>query len=303
MTSFASAFVIAGTLLSILAFFLLLHLNRRGKNPPGETTGHVSDGIEEYDNPLPVWWYWWFLLTILFALGYLIYYPGLGNFTGLGNWGQISQLQGEQQQANETFGPIYAEYRGMSLAEIARHPEAMRMGRRMFASNCSVCHGAKAQGSFGFPNLTDQEWLWGNSDEDLMTTISKGRVAAMLPWDEALGYEAVDQVTEYVVHLSGREADSLQVAKGRQHFNTYCIACHGSHGKGNKILGAPDLTNDIWLYGGSRVQIAQVVRRGRHGVMPAFGDRLSEDKVRILAAWVMQLEVKQLEPKQLELGP
>ncbi len=289
MSSFFSVFVIAGTIISLVGFFLLLHLNKTIEKP-GQTTGHNFDGIEEYDNPLPAWWYWWFVLTILYGVGYLIYYPGLGNFEGIGGWSQVGQLEEDQRVADEKFGPIYAQYRGMSLGEVASHPEAVRMGRRMYASNCSVCHGAQGEGSFGFPNLTDEEWMWGNTDDDIITTIRHGRIAAMMPWEDVLGDDGVAEVTEYVLALAGRDdVDQALADKGQVHYGMFCATCHGPQGKGMKVFGAPDLTNEIWLYGNSRLRIAHVVRRGRNGVMPAFEDRLSDDKIRLLAAYVKSL--------------
>lgn len=288
MSTLFSLIVIVGTLGSLIAFFLLLHLNRTISNP-GETTGHNYDGIEEYDNPLPAWWYWWFVLTIVFGVGYLIYYPGLGNFTGLGNWTQISQLEASQREADEKFGPIYAQYRDVPLHDLTQVPAAMKMGRRIFASNCTVCHGADGKGSFGFPDLTDEEWIWGKDDADIKTTIAHGRNAVMMPWEPTIGEEGVKEVTEYVLQLAGREVDATLAEKGTATYNLYCIACHGSEGKGQKVFGAPDLTNEIWLYGNSRDQIAHVIRRGRNGVMPAFSDRLGDDKVHILAGYVKSL--------------
>jgi cytochrome c oxidase cbb3-type subunit 3 len=292
MSTGFSIFVIAGTVLSLIGFFLILFLNRT-ISTPGKKTGHDWDGIEEYDNPLPAWWYWWFILTIVFGVGYLIYYPGLGNYAGIGNWTQISQLEADQAMADEKYGPIYAQYRDMSLDEVAADPAAMNMGARIFASNCTVCHGADGRGSYGFPNLTDSEWQWGNEDEDIKTTLLNGRVAMMIPYEPILGGEGVNEVVEYVTKLAGREVDEALAAKGQQHFNLYCVACHGPEGKGQKIFGAPNLTNEIWLYGGERSRIAHGIKNGRNGIMPAFKERLGEDKIHILAAYIKNLSADQ----------
>lgn len=292
MSTGFSTFVIVGTIVSLIGFFLLLHLNRT-ISKPGQTTGHDFDGIEEYDNPLPAWWYWWFILTIIYSVGYLIYYPGLGNFPGLGNWTQVSQLEEAQAVADAKYGPIYAKYRDMSLDEVAADPAAMNMGARIFASNCTVCHGADARGSYGFPNLTDSEWQWGNKDEDIKATLLNGRVAMMIPYLPILGEEGLDEVVEYVTKLADREVDEPLASKGQQHFNMYCAACHGPDGKGQKIFGAPNLTNEIWLYGGERSRIAHGIRHGRNGIMPAFKERLGEDKIHILAAYVKNLSADQ----------
>lgn len=289
MSTGMSLFVIVGTLGSLLAFFLLLQLNRKA-NKPGETTDHIYDGIEEYDNPLPSWWYWSFVLSIVFALAYLVYYPGLGNFKGLGNWTQVSQLEQEQKRAHEKFDPIFAEYREIPIDKLTDVPAAMKMGRRIFVNNCSVCHGATGAGSFGFPNLTDAEWMWGHADEDIIKTITQGRNANMPAWGDILGDEGVSEVAEYIEQLTGRkDIDSTIASKGKTRFQMYCIACHGADGKGQAVLGAPDLTNEIWLYGNSRKRIEHVIKTGRRGVMPSFNNKLGEDKIHILSAYVKSL--------------
>jgi len=283
-----SIFVMLGTILSMVGFFLLLYMNRKIENP-GETTGHNYDGIEEYDNPLPAWWYWWFILTIVYGAGYLLYYPGLGNYKGISSWSSVGALEQDQVLADAKYGPIYAQYRDYTLDELAATPAAVKMGQRIYASNCAVCHGADGKGSFGFPNLTDEEWLWGNSDEDIHTTILGGRNAFMSSWQGVLGDDGVNEVTEYVLQLAGREVDEELAGKGATHFGLFCVACHGPEGKGNKLFGAPNLTNEIWLYGNSRLRIEHVIKHGRNGVMPAFEQRLGKDKVHIVAGYVRSL--------------
>lgn len=288
MSSMVSLFVILGTLGSLLAFFLILHLNRKvGKQ--NETTGHSYDGIEEYDNPLPAWWYWKFVITIIFAIAYLIYYPGLGNFEGVGGWTSIGEYEQDQIAADEKYGPIYAAYRENSLDEIAADETANNMGRRIFANNCSVCHGADARGSIGFPNLTDSDWLWGGSDDDIKNTLLHGRIGAMPGWLEILGEPGVQDVAEYVLQLSSQEADASMAERGAAQYQTYCLACHGPEGKGNVLLGAPNLTDDVWLYGASKDLIRHNIRFGMNGRMPAFADKLGEDRVRIVAGYVRSL--------------
>jgi len=289
MSTGFSIFVIAGTVLSMIGFFLLLHMNQT-VSKPGEKTGHEWDGITEFDNPLPAWWYWWFVLTLVFGAVYLVYYPGLGNFVGIGNWTQISQLEESQKEADEKFGPLYAQYRDKSLDELADDASALNMGRRIFASNCTVCHGARGEGSLGFPDLTDTEWSWGKDDADIEATIMHGRMAAMIPWEPTIGEEGVAEVTEYVLRLARRDDYDKDLAeKGKVHFDMFCVACHAPDGKGLKIFGAPDLTNDIWLYGGTRHRIADVISNGRTGVMPGFSERLGEDRIHILAGYVKSL--------------
>jgi cytochrome c oxidase cbb3-type subunit 3 len=291
MSSAFSAFVILGSLGSLLLFFLILQMNRTG-NKPGQTTGHSYDGIEEYDNPLPSWWYWGFILTIVYGLGYLAYYPGLGNFPGLSGWTQVGQLEAEQALADERYGPIFAQYREVPLAELATDTVAMKMGRRLFSNNCAVCHGSAATGSFGFPNLTDDEWIWGGDAATIEATILHGRNAVMPAWQNAIGDQGVKVVTEQVLRLAGREVDVALADEGKVHFGMYCAVCHGADGTGQALFGAPNLTNEIWLYGNSRMRIEQVIKHGRNGMMPAFDARLGADKVHILAAYVQSLKKK-----------
>jgi cytochrome c oxidase cbb3-type subunit 3 len=291
MSSAFSAFVIIGTLGSLLIFFLILQMNRTG-NKPGQTTGHSYDGIEEYDNPLPSWWYWGFILTILFGLGYLAYYPGLGNFPGLSGWTQTGQLEAEQELADKQYGPIFAQYREVPLAELATDTVAMKMGRRLFSNNCAVCHGSAGTGSFGFPNLTDAEWIWGGDAAAIETTLLNGRKAVMPAWQDVIGDQGVKAVTEQVIRLAGREVDEALADEGKVHFDMFCVACHGADGTGQVLFGAPNLTNEIWLYGNSRMRIEQVIKHGRNGMMPVFEARLGADKVHILAAYVKSLKRK-----------
>ncbi|MDZ7685086.1 MAG: cytochrome-c oxidase, cbb3-type subunit III [Gammaproteobacteria bacterium] len=291
MSSLVSAIVIIGTLGSIAFFFALLQLNR-SVTKPGETTGHAHDGIEEYDNPLPSWWYWGFVLTMVFSLAYLIYYPGLGNFEGLGNWSQTSELEQAMAQAEEKYSPIFAQYRDIPIDELAANTEAMKIGRRLFSNNCAVCHGAGGTGSYGFPNLTDGEWQWGSSNEQVTATIMNGRTAVMTPFLGALGNKGVRDAASYVMQLAGRDVDEESAARGETHFNSYCVACHGRDGKGNPLMGAPDLTNEIWLYGNSRLRIEHTIKHGRNGMMPAFKGKLGEDKAHIVAAYVKSLASK-----------
>lgn len=291
MSSLSSGFIIIGTFGSLLAFFLILYLNRSTRNP-GRTTGHNYDGIEEYDNPLPAWWFWGFIITIVFGIGYLLYYPGLGNFAGFGGWSQVGALEASQDAADERYGPQFAQYLGVPVDELMHDVTAMRMGRRLFATNCAVCHGAAGTGSDGFPNLTDAEWHWGGSAEQIKTTIMQGRQAMMPAWGPALQDQGVTEVAEYVEQLAGREVDAALAAAGQERYTMFCAACHGPDGSGQPMLGAPGLNNEHWLYGNSRLRIEDIIRHGRNGQMPAFAERLGEDKVHILAAYVRSLSAQ-----------
>jgi len=280
-------FVVLGLLLSLAAMFWLLLANRQRSNEG--TTGHEWDGIEELDNPLPMWWVGMFVVSMIFTLGYVAYYPGFGDFQGAGNWSSQSQHDAEAARHDARFAPLYAELGSMDEAALAQDKRGMQVGRRLYLNHCSTCHGVNAGGAFGFPNLTDDEWQWGNEYEDIRATLTNGRVAQMVPWGAALGEEGVVNVANYVLQLSGQAHDADKAAAGATQYNTMCMACHGVDGKGNKIFGAPDLTNDIWLYGGSLEEIIFTLNNGRQGNMPAQSDILSEDKIHILTTYIRSL--------------
>lgn len=287
MSNFWSLWIIVLTVITIVGITWLLFSNRKSTGSgPDKTTGHIYDGIEEYDNPLPAWWFNMFVITIVFAVGYLIFYPGMGNFKGLLNWTQINQWQADVDRAEKKYGEIFAQYRVMPVEEVAKNAKALKMGQRMFANNCAQCHGGDARGGNGFPDLTDGEWLYGDSPDQIRESIMQGRSGAMPGWLAALTEDGVIEVSQYVKSLSGTvEGDAPAKAK----FQMFCGACHGADGTGNIAFGAPDLTNDIWLYGGSLGQIAHSIRNGRNGRMPIHKELLSEDKVHLLTAYVYSL--------------
>lgn len=289
MASFWSLWVIILTSLTIVLITWVLFANRTRANPEAKTTGHIYDGIEEYDNPMPAWWFLMFVITIVFGIGYLVVYPGMGNYEGAIGWTQVKQHDAEVAAADERYRDMRDRYLAMPIEEIAGDPAVRKMGMRMFSNNCAICHGADAKGAYGFPNLTDKDWLYGGSADAIKASIVKGRQAAMPAWGGILGDQGVADVSAYVLSLSGREVDAAQVEAGSKHYQTYCVACHGVDGTGNPALGAPNLANGIWLYGGSLEQISHSVRAGRNGVMPAHEELLTEDKIHILAAYVYSL--------------
>ena len=290
MSSFWSWWVIILTSVSILLIFWILFANRSGAPAdPEQTTGHAADGIEEYDNPMPYWWFMMFVITLVFAIAYLIAYPGMGNFPGLLGWTQVDQWERQVAQAEERFSAQRFKYLAMPVEEVARDPQARKMGQRMFANNCAQCHGADAQGSYGFPNLADNDWLWGAEPSEIKASITRGRIAAMPPWGAMLGDEGVRNVSAHVMRMSGRKVDEEHADAGKEKYAMVCAACHGPEGKGNPMFGAPDLSNGIWLYGGEAEQIAHSVRAGRNGTMPAHEELLSEDKIHIITAYVYGL--------------
>jgi cytochrome c oxidase cbb3-type subunit 3 len=290
MTTFWSVWVIVLTVITFVATTWLLYANRKTtpKNEDG-TTGHTFDGIQEYDNPLPAWWFHMFNITIIFGVAYLIAYPGLGNWPGLLGWTQFNQLEKQVQTAEARYRPMRDKFLAQPVTEIAHDPMIRKMGQRMFANNCAQCHGSDAGGAYGFPNLTDNDWIFGGSPESIKQTITQGRQTAMPAWGAVIGDEGVANVTAYLLSINGREAEANSIAAGKTVFNTYCAACHQADGSGNPALGAPNLANGIWLYGGSSAEIAHSIRAGRNGIMPAMGDVLAEDKIHILTAWVYGL--------------
>lgn len=290
MASIWSYWIIGLTSLFLVGITWILFANRRrGESQTDQTTGHAHDGIEEYDNPLPAWWFYLFVITIVWSIAYLIVYPGMGNYRGLIGWTQEGQHAGEVAAAEQRYGEMRSQYLAQSVEAIAQDPAVRKMGMRIFGNNCAQCHGADGKGRYGFPNLTDDDWLYGSSPEAIKTSIVQGRRAAMPAWAGILGDGGVAAATEYVLSLNDRAEDEALAAAGKAHFDSYCVACHGSGGEGNEALGAPNLVNGVWLYGGSRQQISHSVRAGRSGVMPAFGDSLAEDKIHILAAYVYSL--------------
>lgn len=295
MSAFWSAWVTVITLAVILGCAWLLWATRRSevhKEGTEETVGHAFDGIEEYDNPLPSWWLQLFVATIIFGLVYLVMYPGLGNFKGLLGWTQVGQWEEEMAHAEAVYKPVFAKYAALSVEELQSQPDGLKMGQRMFANNCSLCHGATGSGAHGFPNLTDGDWLYGGAPDVIKQTIANGRTGAMPPWGTVLGEEGVRDVTSYVMSLSGKDSDTEAAARGQQQFQALCTACHSQDGTGLQALGAPNLTDNVWLYGSSFEKISHTIRTGRSGVMPAHKDLLSDDKIHLITAYVYSLSNK-----------
>jgi len=267
----------------------------------GESMGHSFDGIEELNNPLPTWWKYLFIFTCIGGFIYFALYPGLGAYKGLLGWTSANEYEREVSSADEKYAAVFnklvkteesnfTEYR--EIADIAKDPEAVKVGQRLFLQNCSQCHGSDARGAKGFPNLTDSDWLYGGTTADIKTTIMHGRAGVMPGWLAVLGDEKVDLVTTYVVGLSGRKVNARDEAAGKEVFLQTCSACHGADAKGMTMLGAPNLTDKTWLYGGSRKVIQQTISYGRNGVMPAWSSILGEDKVTLLSGYVYSLSVK-----------
>jgi cytochrome c oxidase cbb3-type subunit III len=286
-----SAYIAVATVLSLAACLVLLLIAARRRVMAGDnTTGHVWDeDLRELNNPLPRWWMWLFVLTVLFSAGYLALYPGLGSRPGELGWTSLAQHQAEQAKARADTAPLYAAFAAMPVPELARNPQAMAIGERLFANHCATCHGADARGSKGFPNLADADWLWGGSPEQIIETIANGRQGMMPPMAAAVGNaEEVREVAHYVLSLSGSPHNSLAAQLGRTKFAA-CAACHGPAGKGNPALGAPNLSDDVWLHGWGEEAVIAMVNKGRTNAMPAHGSRFTPPQIHVLAAYVWGL--------------
>ena len=297
MSSFWSAWIIILTVANIIGAVWLLWATSRsrpGDPAASDTTGHVWDeNLREYNNPLPRWWLWLFYLTVAFSLVYLLLFPGLGNFKGVTGWSQEGQYENEVAAAEAKYGEFFQRFAGMDLAALAANDDAMTAAANIFGNRCAQCHGSDGRGAPGFPNLTDDAWLWGGGHEAIITSIAEGRGGVMSPMGDALGGEPmVGNMVEYVRSLSGLEHDAARASQAQPMF-AVCGACHGMDGKGNPALGAPDLTDDAWLFGSDRATIRETIVQGRNVAgekrMPAQEPDLGEDKVRVMAAYVLRL--------------
>ena len=290
--NFWHLFVAGVTLVSIIACLILLWFSGKAKamTANDNTTGHVWDGdLREMNNPLPRWWVGLFVITVIFALVYLAMYPGAGNNAGQFGWTSAGQYKAEVEKANAEVAPLYAKFSGMSVEEVSKDPQAMAIGDRLFMNNCAQCHGSDARGSKGFPNLTDADWLHGGSPEKIKETLTQGRIGQMPPMAAAVGSpEDVRNVAHYVLSLSGSPHDSLRASLGKSKFGA-CAACHGMDGKGNPALGAPNLTDDIWLHGWGENAIVAMITNGKTNQMPAQANKLTEGQIHVLASYVWGL--------------
>lgn len=294
MSTFWSIWIIVLTLTCLALVLWVLLANRKvaindDEDPENRTTGHVYDGIEEFDNPLPRWWFNMFIISMIIAGIWLILYPGLGSFPGILGWTSTGELARHQEKAQTAYEKSYSVYRNMTVEELIHNNKAMKMGTRLFANNCAVCHGADGGGNFGFPNLTDKDWLYGGSAKAIKHTLLEGRAGNMPAWSGILSEAQIAQLSEYVLQKSGQDHNAEQATAGAPIFAQNCASCHGADAKGNIALGAPNLADDIWLYDGSRKGIVQTLRNGRSNVMPSQKDKLIDDKIHVLAAYIYSL--------------
>ena len=296
MTSFTDGFwnmlifvLSVGGIIALFLFVKAYSADRRSGEPV-ESMGHKWDGdLEELNNPLPRWWLNMFYITLLWGVVYLLLYPGVGTHAMLLGWSQVKQYDEQIAAANELYGPLYERFVSEDIAVVARDQEAVKMGRRLFLNYCAGCHGSDAGGFPGFPSLRDGDWLHGGSPQAIKTSILEGRNGVMPAWGVAVGEEGVGNLTQYVLKLNGREIDEAGAQAGEEVFNALCTSCHGKDATGNQALGGPNLTNKIWLYGGSPKAIESSIANGRQGQMPAHAEFLGEAKSHLMAAYVYSL--------------
>lgn len=286
-----SMFVAGVTVLGLVFCIVLLLIAARHRVMASDnSTGHIWDeDLREMNNPLPRWWAILFVLTVVFAGIYLAMYPGLGSSKGSLNWSSKGQYEAEQKAALEAISKVYAEFQGKTAEQLTQMPPAMAIGERLFANNCAGCHGSDGKGSKGFPNLTDGDWLYGGEHETIVKTITEGRNGVMPPMAAAVGGpEDVKNVANYVLSLSGSAHNAIAAQLGKSKFGA-CAACHGMDGKGNQALGAPNLTDKIWLHGWGEEAVINMINNGKNNMMPAHGTRLSAEQINVLGAYVWGL--------------
>jgi cytochrome c oxidase cbb3-type subunit 3 len=290
VSQFWNLYVIVIVLVSVLGCWLFLLSQSKATFTPGKATGHVWDEtLEEYNNPLPKWWSWLFVITVVFALVYLALYPGLGNFKGVLGWSSTGQHKAEVDKVDAAVKPLFDKYMAMDLKAVAGDKQAMEMGKRLYLTYCMQCHGADARGAKGFPNLTDGDWLYGGEPDQIKETIANGRMGVMPPHAQ-LGADTIKDLANYVRSLSGLPNDAVRAAKGKEAFTSAgCVGCHGPEATGMHALGAPNLTDKVWLYGSSEATIIETITNGRQNQMPAWKEFLGDAKVHLLSAYVLSV--------------
>jgi cytochrome c oxidase cbb3-type subunit 3 len=291
MSTFWSVFIIVLVVINVGGCLWLIAwtMNMKTEEEDGDSTGHTWDGdLKEYNNPLPKWWLNTFYLTIIFTVVYLALYPGMGNFKGLLGWTQFSQYEEQVEAKRQQYEEVFAAFAGVPIADLVSNDDALRLGRNTYMNNCASCHGSDGRGAKSFPNLTDDNWLWGGEPAQVQQTIANGRIGNMPALGAVAGEEGVEQIISYL--LSEEGDNSAEVAAGKQKFMTSgCIGCHGLNAEGNPMLGAPNLRDEYWLHGNTREAIRDVINNGRVNQMPAHQELIGEDRVRVVAAYVLSL--------------
>ncbi len=292
MTTGWSIYVDLLVVVSIVGCFWLLWTNRTApvdRVGRGEPLEHEYDGIQELNNPLPAWWSWLFIITLVFSIVYLALYPGMGSYAGMLGWTSTGQYDAEVDSANQRYGPLFEKFAATPIPALADDDQAVEMGSRLFLNHCATCHGSDARGGMGYPNLTDDDWLYGGSPDAIVATITNGRIGNMPGLGASLGEDGVADMAQYVIALSGRDHDAAAAERAASQYATLCVVCHGADGVGNQAVGAPNLTDDIWLHGGRIPEIEAQIRTGRINQMPAHQQLLSKEKIHLLATYVYHL--------------
>jgi cytochrome c oxidase cbb3-type subunit 3 len=299
MSDFTSDFwhlyVAVLTLVSIVACLVLLWISGTTKAATlaDNTTGHVWDGdLQEMNNPLPKWWVWLFIITVVFALIYGVLYPTFGKYQGVLGWSSQGQHTAEVEKMQAAIAPIYARFNDMKPEDVSKDAQAMAIGERLFMNNCAQCHGSDARGARSFPNLTDGDWLWGGDPQAIKTTLTEGRMGVMPPMGAAVGTpQDIRNLAHHVLSLSGSPHDAIRAASGKNSFGA-CAACHGMDGKGNTALGAPNLTDGVWLHGWGEEAVIRAINNGFTNQMPAQSKLLNESQIHVLSSYVWGMSNK-----------
>lgn len=292
MSEFWNWWVIVIVAINILGCWALLHWTRKIKSSnenENETTGHIYDGIEEYNNPLPHWWLNMFHISLIFSIVYLILYPGLGNFAGTLGWTQENQHSKEVIEAKKIYLPLFEKFSSTPIPQLAEIKQATEMGKRIFVNTCAGCHGSDAGGNPSYPNLTDNDWLWGGSPNQIKQSIMSGRQGIMPAFGSILTAEQIDGLVQYVGKLSGHQVNDVKANIGQAVFDVQCFACHGSEATGNIAMGAPNLTDNIWLHSGSATGISKTIREGLNNKMPPHSQILGDAKIHLVTAYIYSL--------------
>jgi cytochrome c oxidase cbb3-type subunit 3 len=293
MTLGHSLFIIVLTLANVAGALWLLWWTRRSSGEASattETTGHVWDeDLRELNNPLPRWWLWLFIITVAFGGVYLALYPGLGSYEGALAWSARTEHEASARANAARIEKALSPYAARPVSELSADPAALIVGRNLFLNNCATCHGSDGGGAPGFPNLTDQDWLWGGDAGNVTATIANGRAGVMPAWGSVLGARGVEDMLSYLYSLQGRELPAGDKRAGGQKFGELCAACHGVDAHGKPEMGTPNLSDGIWTHGGALASVRDSITQGRTGTMPAHLERLAETRVKLLAAYVLSL--------------
>jgi cytochrome c oxidase cbb3-type subunit 3 len=290
VSTFLTIYISILVLLSILFYSGLIYFTKKIEHEDNESNVHSFDGITELNQPLPSWWLWLFVLTIVFALVYLFLYPGLGNLKGFLGWTSHKECDINVVKNDSFYESIYTSYSKESIEKISKDPKALKIGRSLFMNNCALCHGLDARGGNGFPNLTNNKWLYGGTPNEIKTTITNGRIGKMPSYAAIMATDIdVQSIAWYVLSLSIPFIPDKLIDIGKMKFSNICSACHGLNAKGNKFIGAPDLTDPQWVHGGNIESIIGTIKNGRQSIMPSHKDVLNKDQIHLLTAYIYSI--------------